>query len=38
MPPDRDDDASLWDMLTAANAIVGFVQGRTLDEYLGRGQ
>jgi uncharacterized protein with HEPN domain len=34
MPPDQDDNASLWDMLTAAKAVVGFVQGRTLDEYV----
>ncbi|MDP1796172.1 MAG: DUF86 domain-containing protein [Planctomycetaceae bacterium] len=34
MPPDRDNNASLWDMLTAAKAVVGFVQGRTLDEYV----
>lgn len=34
MPPDRDDRAYLWDMLTAAKAVVGFVQGRTLDEYV----
>ncbi len=34
MPPDRDDNASLWDMLTAAKAVVGFVQGRTLVEYV----
>jgi uncharacterized protein with HEPN domain len=33
MPPDKDDRAYLWDMLTAAKAVVGFVQGRTLDDY-----
>ncbi len=34
MPPDKDDRAYLWDMLTAAKAVVGFVQGRTLDDYV----
>lgn len=34
MPPDKDDRAYLWDMLTAAKAVVAFVQGRTLDEYV----
>lgn len=34
MPSDRDDRAYLWDMLTAAKAVVDFVQGRTLDEYI----
>lgn len=34
MPLDRDDRAHLWDMLAAAKAVVGFVQGRTLEEYL----
>jgi uncharacterized protein with HEPN domain len=34
MPPIKDDCAYLWDMLMAANAVVGFVQGRTLDDYL----
>ncbi len=34
MSPDRDDHAFLWDMLTAAKAVVEFVQGRTLDEYV----
>lgn len=34
MPADRDNHAHLWDMLTAAHAVVGFVQGRTLDEYV----
>lgn len=34
MPPDRDDNAGLWDMLTAAKAVVGFVQGWTLVEYV----
>jgi uncharacterized protein with HEPN domain len=34
MPPDKDDRAYLWDMLTAAKAVVGFVQGRTLDDYM----
>jgi len=35
MSPDRDDLAYLWDMLTAARAVVSFVQGRTLEDYLG---
>jgi uncharacterized protein with HEPN domain len=34
MPPDKDDRAYLWDMLTAAKAVAGFVQGRTLDDYV----
>lgn len=34
MPPDKDDRAYLWDMLTAAKAVVDFVRGRTLDEYV----
>ena len=34
MPPDKDDRAYLWDMLMAAKTVVGFVQGRTLDEYV----
>jgi uncharacterized protein with HEPN domain len=34
MRPDKDDRAYLWDMLTAAVAVSGFVQGRTLDEYV----
>lgn len=35
MSPERDDLAYLWDMLTAARAVVSFVQGRTLEDYLG---
>ena len=35
MSPDRDDLAYLWDMLTAARAVVSLVQGRTLEDYLG---
>lgn len=34
MPAERDDPAYLWDMLTAARAIVGFVQDRDYDDYL----
>jgi len=34
MPADKDDLAYLWDMVTAANAVVAFVQGRTLAEYV----
>lgn len=29
------DRAYLWDMLTASRAVVAFVQGKTLDDYLG---
>jgi uncharacterized protein with HEPN domain len=35
MSLERDDRAYLWDMLTAARAVVSFVQGRTLEDYLG---
>ncbi|MFM7164014.1 MAG: DUF86 domain-containing protein [Planctomycetaceae bacterium] len=35
MSPERDDRAYLWDMLTAPRAVVSFVQGRTLEDYLG---
>ena len=35
MPPDKDDRAYLWDMLMASRAVVAFVQGRTLEDYLG---
>ena len=35
MSPERDDLAYLWDMLKAARAVVSFVQGRTLEDYLG---
>jgi uncharacterized protein with HEPN domain len=34
MPVDRDDRAYLWDMHTAAQAVIDFVQGKTLEEYL----
>ena len=34
MAVDRDDNACLWDMLTAARAVKGFVQGRDFDGYL----
>lgn len=34
MPPEKDDRAYLWDMLTAAQAVVTFVQRRTLDDYV----
>ena len=34
MSPDKDDLAYLWDMLSAANAVAGFVRGRTLEEYV----
>lgn len=34
MAVDRDDNAYLWDMLTAARAVEGFVQGRDFGGYL----
>ena len=34
MQPARSDDGYLWDMLTAAEAVVCFVQGRTLSDDL----
>ena len=34
MSPDKDDRAYLWDMLTAAQAVVSFVAGRSLSDYL----
>jgi uncharacterized protein with HEPN domain len=34
MPAEKDDRAYLWDMLTAARAVIDFVRGRTLDEYI----
>lgn len=33
MPPEKDAAAYLWDMLDAARAVVGFVEGRTFREY-----
>lgn len=33
MPAPKDDRVYLWDMLTAARAVVEFVRGRTLSEY-----
>lgn len=30
---DKDDNANLWDMLTAARAVVSFVTDRSFDEY-----
>jgi len=35
MPTEKDDNASLWDMLTAARAVETFVRGRTVADYLG---
>lgn len=35
MSLDKDDRAYLWDMLTAAKAVTEFVEGRTLEEYVG---
>ena len=34
MSAPKDDRAYLWDMLTAAQAVMAFVQGKTLDDYL----
>jgi uncharacterized protein with HEPN domain len=34
MPADKDDRAYLWDMLTACQAVVSFVNSKTLDDYL----
>ncbi len=34
MSLEKDDRAYLWDMLTAARAVVAFVEGRTLEEYI----
>lgn len=34
MSLDKDDLAYVWDMLTAAKAVVSFVKGRTLDDYV----
>ncbi len=34
MAAERDDNASLWDMLTAARAVESFARGRTCDDYL----
>jgi uncharacterized protein with HEPN domain len=33
MATDRDDIASLWDMLTAARAVESFVKGRSFEDY-----
>lgn len=33
MPPEERDSALLWDMLVHANEVVGFVRGRTWDDY-----
>lgn len=32
--PDRDDLANVLDMLSAAKAVVQFVSGKTLDDYV----
>ncbi|MBX3444106.1 MAG: DUF86 domain-containing protein [Planctomyces sp.] len=34
MPQAKDDRAALWDMLTAARAVVSLVDGKTLDNYV----
>jgi uncharacterized protein with HEPN domain len=34
MAAEKDDNAYLWDMLTAARAVEAFVRGRTADDYL----
>jgi uncharacterized protein with HEPN domain len=33
MAPDGNDNARLWDMLTAARAVQSFVTGRDFDDY-----
>ena len=33
MPHERDDAASLWDMLEAARAVESFVKGRSFQDY-----
>ena len=33
MPAPKDDRVYLWDMLTAAKAVVDFTRGKTLSEY-----
>lgn len=33
MPAEKSDDAYLWDIVDAANAIRGFVAGRTFADY-----
>ena len=33
MPVPKDDRGYLWDMLTAARAVIDFTRGRTLSEY-----
>jgi uncharacterized protein with HEPN domain len=33
MPREREDEALLWDMLEAAKQILGFVAGRSFEEY-----
>ncbi len=33
--PDRDDMANVLDMLAAANAVVQFASGKTLENYVG---
>ncbi|REJ98633.1 MAG: DUF86 domain-containing protein [Planctomycetota bacterium] len=33
MPAERDDNASLWDMLAAARAVESFVRDRTFSDY-----
>ncbi|HEV8608237.1 MAG TPA: hypothetical protein VGQ99_23070 [Tepidisphaeraceae bacterium] len=35
MPRDRAPESYLWDMLTAARAVVEFTRGRTFEEYEG---
>ena len=34
MTAERDDNSYLWDMLTAARAVEGFIRGRTDADYL----
>lgn len=33
MPPEKTDEAFLWDMLDSAQAVQEFLSGKTLDDY-----
>jgi hypothetical protein len=35
MRPDKADPALLWDMLDAARAVRGFLEGKSAGDYLG---
>jgi len=34
MPPEKSDLAYLWDMQDAAEAVIGFLQGKTFEDYM----